>query len=343
MSDNSLVLTGKRKRATVSYVEPDDVVELRNDEDEEQDELLAPLVLSDSDDDGTFGKVCGPPRSSPCASFLTMSQKTTKKAPPRKKIKATPKPKTKKEKSFRFLDLPPELRHMIYEMTLADSNGVSIVGHQSGYRQVAIRAPVYPMEHYMRRWIRYRHGHDNRNYQQVSPITTTFVPALLAVNKQINAEGINFLYGHDFAFSNSTALHSFLATIGADNQRRLNNIEVKHWGQSGAAKGHNHASLTLLAGATNLNSLILACDVSVYSHKPARIAARVFSDAHRFLEAYGAAHGRKDAAVDILELDESNFADWGQTKVADPEKLIGQFKSYLRFLLGVKVTKKSQK
>jgi hypothetical protein len=345
MADNPLVLTGKRKRAAISYVEPDDVEELQSDE--EQSELLAPLDVSDSDsDDGdrTFGKVYGPPRSSPCASSLTVSQKTTKKAPPKKKIKTTTKPKTKakKEKAFRFLDLPPELRDMIYEMTLADVNGISIVGHQFNYRHIARRGPVYSKEHYIRGWRGRRLGVRDRNGEQVSPITTTFVPALLAVNKQINAEGINFLYGHDFAFADSTALHSFLATIGADNQRRLTQIEVKSWGQSGVAKGHNHASLTLLAGATNLKSLILACDVSVYSHKPARIAARVFGDAHRFLEAYGAANGRKDAAVDILELDESSFAHWGQSKVANPDIMITSFKTCLRSLLGVKVNAKSR-
>jgi hypothetical protein len=272
-----------------------------------------------------------------------VSQKPTKKTPPKKKIKTTTKPKPKKEKSFRFLDLPAELRDMIYEMTLADVNGISIVGYQSEYRHVARRGPVYSMEHYLRGWRRHRRGNADRDGEQVSPIKTTFVPALLAVNKQINAEAINFLYGHDFTFADSAALHSFLATVGVDNQRRLAKIEVKSWGQSGVAKGHNHASLTLLAGATNLKSLILACDVSVYSNKPARIAARVFGDAHRFLEAYGAANGRKDAAVDILELDESSFASWGQSKVTNPEQTISHFKSCLRSLLGVKVNAKSRK
>lgn len=243
--------------------------------------------------------------------------------------------KPKKVEVFRFLDLPAELRDMIYEMTLSDANGLSIVSNQSGYRHIARRGPVYPMEYYLRGWRRHFRVTGERAYQQVSPISTRFVPALLAVNKQINAEAINFLYGHDFAFSDSTALHSFLATIGICNQRRLTNVEVKSWGQTGAAKGNNHASLTLLAGATNLKSLTLACDVTVYSRKPSRIAARVFGDAHRFFEAYGAANGRKDAAVDILELDESSFASYGQTRVPDLEERVGRFKDGLRSLLGV--------
>jgi hypothetical protein len=265
----------------------------------------------------------------------------TNKTPVKKRAKSTLKPK--KEKRFRFLDLPPKLRDMIYEMTLSDVNGVSLIGYQSGHRHIARRGPVYSMDHYISGWRRRRCGRGDRNHQQVSPITTSFVPALLAVNKQINAEAINYLYGHDFAFADSSALHSFLATIGHGNQQRLTNIEVKSWGHSGVGKGNNHASLTLLAGATNLKSLSLSCDVSYYSNKPGRIAARVFGDAHRFLEAYGAAHGKKDAAVDILKLDESNFADWGQSRVADADVLLVHFRTALRGLLGVKAIKKSRK
>jgi hypothetical protein len=56
MSDNPPILTGKRKRAAVSYAEPDDVLDLQSDE--EQNALLAPADLTESnddDDDHTFG------------------------------------------------------------------------------------------------------------------------------------------------------------------------------------------------------------------------------------------------------------------------------------------------
>jgi len=59
MSNKSLILTGKRKRAAVSYAEPDDDLELQSDED--QNHLLAPADLTESDadddddDDETFG------------------------------------------------------------------------------------------------------------------------------------------------------------------------------------------------------------------------------------------------------------------------------------------------
>ena len=59
MSDNPPILTGKRKRAAVSYAEPDDAAELQSDE--EQLELVTQPTSIDSDDDETFGarrKVC---------------------------------------------------------------------------------------------------------------------------------------------------------------------------------------------------------------------------------------------------------------------------------------------
>jgi hypothetical protein len=343
MSGNPSILTGKRKRAAVSYAEPDDVLDLESDE--EHNALLAPASLTESDDDDdddTFGarrKVSLRSQHSCKACSLTSSQKTAKKAPPKKKAKITP--KAKKEQSFRFLDLPAELRDMIYEMTLSDANGVSIRVYQSGYRRVARRGPVYSPESYARG----RYGRGNYlkpDQDELCAISTEFVPALLAVDKQINAEAINYLYGHAFVFENTTALHSFLAPMGPRNQQRLISIEIMAWGSSGQAKGHNYSGLTLLAGATNLKSLTFACDVSYWSNQPGRIAARIFRDAHWFFEAYGAANGRKDAAVDILELDKSNFICW-RNPSADEATQVERFKTSLRGLLGVETTGKSRK
>ena len=53
MSDNPPILTGKRKRAAVSYAEPDDILELQSDEEPEELSIQAQSI--DSDDDETFG------------------------------------------------------------------------------------------------------------------------------------------------------------------------------------------------------------------------------------------------------------------------------------------------
>lgn len=228
---------------------------------------------------------------------------------------------------------------MIYEMTLADANGVSIVGQQSNHRHIARRGKVFAPEAYHHGFRRRSRRYLSSGSQELAPISTEFVPALLAVNQQINAEAINYLYGHDFIFADPTALHSFLATIGLRNQQRLTDIAIMAWGHSGVGKGNNHASLTLLAGATQLKALRLTCDVRYYSSKPQYVARRVFLDAHWFLEAYGAANGRKDAGVDILHLKDENFEPYWQGQQVDKKASGQRFKTELRNLLGVNTSK----
>lgn len=228
---------------------------------------------------------------------------------------------------------------MIYELTLTNAGAVGIVARQTRHRHIAVRGSVYTEGAYRRSYYGRRRFNWKGNPVNLAPISTTFVPALLAVNKQVNAEGINYLYGQDFIFEDTTALHSFLAPIGTRNLQRLENIDIMSWGRSGVSKGNNHAAFTLLAGATNLKSLRLTGDVSYWSNQPGRVANRVFGEAHWFLEAYGAANGRKDAAVDILEMDNSNFEQSGK----DTEVRIQHFKRSLRALLGVRASARSRK
>lgn len=227
---------------------------------------------------------------------------------------------------------------MIYEVALTDANGVAIVGNQEGYRHVARRGKVYSPEAFSQTYRRRNHRRlKDGNQEEISPIETRFIPALLAVNKQIHAEGINYLYGHNFTFKDPTALHSFLAGIGPRNQQRLINIAIMAWGQSGVAKGNNHSSMTLLAGATNLKDLNIMCDVGYYSRKPQWIARRLFRDGHWFFEAYGAANGRRDAAVDIVRVSDENFKPWYHQNVdVDTEKNNKGFKAELRNLLRIR-------
>lgn len=191
---------------------------------------------------------------------------------------------------------------MIYEMALVDPNDVAIVSRSRGHRQVPMRGTVFEEKDWV--FHRSRKHCPKVGATKISPISTTFLPALLAVNKQINAEALCHLYGHAFTFENFTAVADFLATIGPRNQQRIHTVKVVSWGSHASSsrtssKIMNHSGLTMLAGATNLNSLVLAC--SIGGAGATQKAQHLFRDGHHFIAAYGAANGSKDAAVDIIK------------------------------------------
>lgn len=217
---------------------------------------------------------------------------------------------------------------MIYEMALFDHNEVSIVVRTRAHRQKPLRGPVYIEGDYNpARWNRRRYVKSGSD--ELSPISTMFVPALLALNKQINAEAINYLYGHEFTFENCFALTEFLAMIGLRNQQRLHTVKIVDWGsRSAASKLSNHTALTMLAGATNLESLVLDCAIS--GRTMSKMAKDLYRDGHHFLAAFGAANGGKDAAVDIIEVNDINFPVYGGQ--ATKEEQIKTFQKHLRAL-----------
>ena len=61
-----------------------------------------------------------------------------------------------------------------------------------------------------------------------------------------------------------------------------------------------------MASAINLTRLHLDCLVHPWGGQQ-HMARKFFSDAHHWLEAVGSARGRRDAAVDIVDLGQQNF------------------------------------
>lgn len=165
-------------------------------------------------------------------------------------------------------------------------------------------------------------------------------PNLLAVNKQINAEGAAWLYQQPLILEDTMALHTFIASIGPANRQKITEIWVKGWGIGrGTHKAMNVAALTGLADCTNLKLLYFDCDIG-YSRRDRDLARQLYRDGHYFFERFGTVHGKKDAILDVLRLSDSNFENvgpWGfapQKQAKKDEDKDLPFRTEMRRLLG---------
>ncbi len=158
-------------------------------------------------------------------------------------------------------------------------------------------------------------------------------PNLLATNKQIYAEAIGYLYKQKFVVSDTMALHTLIATISPFNRSQLSEIVLKAWGGGrGVYKAMNFASLTLLAGCTELHNLTFDCELD-WRLNPLRFARTVYRNGHFFLEAYAAKHG-KEAAVSVIKAGENAIPSYWQRQDGEKyEKFESDVREELRKLL----------
>lgn len=159
----------------------------------------------------------------------------------------------------------------------------------------------------------------------------SLVPSLLAVNKQIYAEGINILYGHEFVFLDPSALYAFLINLGPSGARHLKSIRLMRWEYGRAKAAYNHACFAVLAWATNLTSFHINAPIGTY--RTTRDGAdQLYRNAFPWLEAFGAAKGKRDAALDILHLGEKCFPDYrrshGSRKSPESESHADKVKNF---------------
>lgn len=155
------------------------------------------------------------------------------------------------------------------------------------------------------------------------------LPSLLAVNKQIYAEAVNILYGNEFVFIDSEALYAFLIALGPSGARHLKSIRLMGWQHSRGKGTYNHTCFDVLAWATNLTSFHITTPIGYYRSSNLG-AGQFYRDAFRWLEAYGAAKGKRDAAIDILHLEETCFSNiWGPHSNLSHADRVKQFKTVL--------------
>jgi hypothetical protein len=137
---------------------------------------------------------------------------------------------------------------------------------------------------------------------QNEPTLRPFVPSLLAVNKQIYQEARNILYENEFKMADPLALHSFIVDIGPQAAKLLTHVTLcsRIYGRS-MQKGYNHSAFAMLASATNIKKLRIE-SLTNWMDAPSWAARQFYRDGFPWLEAVGAAKGKLDAALDLLEL-----------------------------------------
>ena len=218
-----------------------------------------------------------------------MFEKKPVKRKARKQARLARPRSSKPSKPFPFLSLPAELRDYIYELALTDGDGISLVSKTKAFRRTIARsrASLYNDEGY------YSHGPDRifsgdeGTDEATVPAYNSLIPNLLAANKQIQSEGIGYLYQQRIVLEDTMALHTFLAAIGPANRLQLSNVTVRSWGHGrGTHKAMNVAALTMLAGCTNLKVFNLDCKIG-WLRTPRDLARQLYRDGHYFLEAYG--------------------------------------------------------
>jgi hypothetical protein len=146
----------------------------------------------------------------------------------------------------------------------------------------------------------------NDAMQAKSEEPVALVPSLLSVCKQIYQEGCDILYGNEFIFTNSFALYSFLLNLGPVGSKHLKHLRIMGWSYSRTMKGYNHSCFAVLVWATNLETLCL--DNTPGYHRNANgMASQLYRDAFPWFEAVGAAKGKIDAGVHILQIASDAF------------------------------------
>lgn len=239
-----------------------------------------------------------------------------------------------KRKIFPFTSLPAEIKNQIYALALEDPGVIFLVSKTVRYRRTVQRStPDVAKAGYHHRRRNYLHVWQQSQPSDTSTATMlpTLTPNILLLNRAIYAEAQPILYASNaFALEDTTALHAFLAIIGPKNRATITDLTIKGWGYTRTHKALNHPALTMLACAANLKHLYLDC--RIHRSGPKGVAKQLYRDGFHWLEAVGAAKGKFDAAIEIIEVSDACLRDYKHQNMQADEKR-DVFKSELRRLL----------
>ncbi|KAH8647236.1 hypothetical protein BX600DRAFT_503400 [Xylariales sp. PMI_506] len=246
--------------------------------------------------------------------------------PARKKSRSAP--KSRPQKPFPFMLLPPEIRNKIYEEALFDPEGLYIRSSQGRYRRKAMQCsqseciPQYRSST-LRRMRRCQHILNNNTQTEGKDATDAgkhqLVPALLATCKAIYAEAAQILYSQPITVSDTYALQSFLIEIGPRSVKLLEDLAIAGWCISRSHKAINLPAFALLRDATSLRYLYICNPVRSHYYRWHRrhqqlddnaaklaqgvhVAGQMYRAMFPFLEALVRARG-EDALGEIIRVE----------------------------------------
>ncbi|KAI4271819.1 MAG: hypothetical protein L6R38_006764 [Xanthoria sp. 2 TBL-2021] len=258
-------------------------------------------------------------------------------APSAKKAKAPPavqppKPLPKK-KIFPFASLPAELKNKIYSYALTSDEPIYLISKRKHHYRHTIA--LGDTDSFGKDGRRGSYGYIRQNDNPVIR-KPPLVPQFLVLNRQIHAETQPILYGANiFAVEDMKALHTFLANIGPKNCETLQQLSIKQLGHSRSTSSLAYPAFVLLANAVNLTRLEMDCAISWGEGD--RIGRAFWREAHHWIESIGRHKGRRDAALDIVDLTTKNVSLWlersGKTKEQLLDEIRADFRAELRGLL----------
>lgn len=228
------------------------------------------------------------------------------------------------------MELPAEIRNMIYSYALTDSSGINFVAVHKHRRRTTERVSKDLMSQHMGSHWAYGGVRANDKPCDEHGEPNVLAASLLAVSRQIYHETRDILYSNEFRFLDSIALYSFLINLGPVNAKYLKTIRLLGWGYGRGTQGYNHACFSVLVWATNITAFHI--DARLGWHRATcRGAQQFYRNAFPWLEAFGTAKGRADAAVDVLQFSE----DWldGIPHSQSLKQKIDAFKAMLSSLL----------
>lgn len=196
------------------------------------------------------------------------------------------------------MDLPLEIRYMIYKECLVESaRALSFVGKNNGRE-------VYrgTMKKYDRSWGGYTFK--VKRERSNDPNRTALQPVILRLNKAIRNEAIQLFYAQTFHFATTHAFQVWFARISPANRMLLRSIVIKGW------TDYRHSRVmdvqhvfSLLMSATNVKSILLDRHVwsdnhSVFLRNRGTFtsnASNFWRDIQYWADAMDAAHGKGTA------------------------------------------------